>query len=204
MLIYSIEANESLPVDVVSDSMQWDDENRIAFAIGNAEAIQGEKKLSADKLIVHLDKKKSNNEVILIEAIGNVIFETKEEMKEEQSAPYKKATIYQKMAFQRWGSPTSCQQQANNFYSNWPRGRAREGGRGHEYESEYDNACVRPFLSAMRPKASADIRIDLVLRIRIPLLTYLLLSPLHVCVLCPFSKIHAVKGVVVGVVAAVS
>ena len=31
MLIYSIEANESLPVDVVSDSMQWDDENRIAL-----------------------------------------------------------------------------------------------------------------------------------------------------------------------------
>ena len=88
MLIYSIEANEPLPVDVVSDSMQWDDENRIAFAIGNAEAIQGEKKLSADKLIVHLDKKKSNNEVILIEAIGNVIFETKEEIASGEKAKY--------------------------------------------------------------------------------------------------------------------
>ena len=88
MLIYSVGADEPLPVDVVSDYMQWDDENRIAFAIGNAEAIQGEKKLSADKLIVHLDKKKSNNEVILIEAIGNVIFETKEEIASGEKAKY--------------------------------------------------------------------------------------------------------------------
>ena len=39
-------------------------------------------------MIVHLDKKKSNNEVILIEAIGNVIFETKEEIASGEKAKY--------------------------------------------------------------------------------------------------------------------
>ena len=53
MVIYCVKANDAIPVDVVSDAMRWDDENRIAFATGNAEAIKGDKKISADKLVVY-------------------------------------------------------------------------------------------------------------------------------------------------------
>ena len=88
MVIYCVKANDEIPVDVVSDAMQWDDENRIAFATGNAEAIKGDKKISADKLVVYLDKEKNNNEVILIEAIGNVIFITKDEVASGEEAKY--------------------------------------------------------------------------------------------------------------------
>ena len=40
-------ANEVIPVDIVADEMQWNDNNKIAYAIGNAEATQGKKKISA-------------------------------------------------------------------------------------------------------------------------------------------------------------
>ena len=55
IFIKAINAEESIPVDVIADSMQWDDKNRVAYAKGNAEASQGERKLSADELIVHLN-----------------------------------------------------------------------------------------------------------------------------------------------------
>ena len=72
-LIPTTLAEEVIPVDIIADEMQWNDNNKIAYAIGNAEATQGKKKISADKLIVHLDKGEDNNEIVLIEAEGNVI-----------------------------------------------------------------------------------------------------------------------------------
>ena len=81
-------SEESVPVDVIADSMQWDDKEKIAYAKGNAEANQGERKLSADELIVHLNKNNNNNEVIMIEAKGNVIFITKTEIGTGEKAKY--------------------------------------------------------------------------------------------------------------------
>ena len=81
-------AEEVIPVDIIADEMQWNDNNKIAYAIGNAVATQGEKKISADKLIVHLDKEEDNNEIILIEAEGNVIFNNKKEEATGKIAKY--------------------------------------------------------------------------------------------------------------------
>jgi len=81
-------SEESIPVDVVADSMQWNDKEKIAYAKGNAEANQGERKLSADELIVHLNKNNNNNEVVMIEAQGNVIFITKTEIGSGEKAKY--------------------------------------------------------------------------------------------------------------------
>ena len=81
-------ADEVIPVDIIADEMQWNDNNKIAYAIGNAVATQGEKKISADKLIVHLDKEEDNNEIILIEAEGNVIFNNKKEEATGKIAKY--------------------------------------------------------------------------------------------------------------------
>ena len=87
-LISKTLANEVIPVDIVADEMQWNDNNKIAYAIGNAVATQGKKKISADKLIVHLDKEEDNNEIILIEAEGNVIFNNEKEVATGKIAKY--------------------------------------------------------------------------------------------------------------------
>jgi len=87
-LISKTLANEVVPVDIVADEMQWNDNNKIAYAIGNAVATQGKKKISADKLIVHLDKGEDNNEIILIEAEGNVIFNNEKEVATGKIAKY--------------------------------------------------------------------------------------------------------------------
>ena len=81
-------ANEVIPVDIIADEMQWNDNNKIAYAIGNAIATQGEKKISANKLVVHLDKEENNNEIVLIEAEGNVIFTNKKEVATGKIAKY--------------------------------------------------------------------------------------------------------------------
>ena len=81
-------ADEVIPVDIIADEMQWNDNNKIAYAIGNAVATQGEKKISADKLIVHLDEEEDNNEIILIEAEGNVIFNNEKEVATGKIAKY--------------------------------------------------------------------------------------------------------------------
>ena len=87
-LISNTLANEVVPVDIVADEMQWNDNNKIAYAIGNAVATQGKKKISANKLIVHLDKGDNNNEIILIEAEGNVIFNNEKEVATGKIAKY--------------------------------------------------------------------------------------------------------------------
>ena len=87
-LISKTLANEVVPVDIVADEMQWNDNNKIAYAIGNAVATQGKKKISADKLIVHLDKGEDTNEIILIEAEGNVIFNNEKEVATGKIAKY--------------------------------------------------------------------------------------------------------------------
>ena len=81
-------ANDVIPVDIIADEMQWNDDQKIAYAIGNAIATQGEKKISANKLIVHLDQEEDSNEIILIEAEGNVIFTNKKEVATGKIAKY--------------------------------------------------------------------------------------------------------------------
>ena len=81
-------ANDVKPVDIIADEMQWNDDQKIAYAIGNAIATQGEKKISANKLIVHLDQEEDTNEIILIEAEGNVIFTNKKEVATGKIAKY--------------------------------------------------------------------------------------------------------------------
>ena len=81
-------ANDVIPVDIIADEMQWNDDKKVAYAIGNAIATQGEKKISANKLIVHLDQEEDSNEIILIEAEGNVIFTNKKEVATGKIAKY--------------------------------------------------------------------------------------------------------------------
>ena len=84
----SVDAEETVPVDITSDEMQWNDKERIAYALGNAVAIQGDRKIKADKLIVYLEKNNGTNEIILIKAEGNIIFTTINELATGEMATY--------------------------------------------------------------------------------------------------------------------
>ena len=87
-LLMNLNAEEVIPVDITSDEMQWNDNERIAHAIGNATAIQGNRKIKADKLIVYLENTNDTNEIILIKAEGNVIFTTINELATGEMATY--------------------------------------------------------------------------------------------------------------------
>ena len=87
-LLMKVYAEETIPIDITSDEMQWDDNKRIAYAIGNAVAIQGNKKITAAKLIVYLEKNNDNNEIILIKAEGNVVFTSIDEIATGKIATY--------------------------------------------------------------------------------------------------------------------
>ena len=87
-LLLSVDAEETSPVDITSDEMQWNDNERVAYAIGNAIAIQGNRKIKADKLIVYLEKNNATNEIILIKAEGNIIFTTLDEIATGEMATY--------------------------------------------------------------------------------------------------------------------
>ena len=86
--IMSVSAEEIVPIDITSDEMQWNDNERIAYAIGNAVAIQGEKKIEADKLTVYLEKNKDTNEIVIIKAEGNIVFTTTDEVATGKIAIY--------------------------------------------------------------------------------------------------------------------
>ena len=86
--IISVYAEEIIPIDITSDEMQWNDNERIAYAIGNAIAIQGKRKIEADKLIVYLEKNKDTNEIVIIKAEGNIVFTTTNEVATGKIAIY--------------------------------------------------------------------------------------------------------------------
>ena len=87
-LLMKVYAEETIPIDITADEMQWDDNKRIAYAIGNAVAIQGQRKIAANKLIVYLEKNKDNNEIVLIKAEGNVVFTSIDEIATGKIAIY--------------------------------------------------------------------------------------------------------------------
>ena len=85
-------ANDINSVEIISDELEWNEKEKIAYARGNASAEQKDKKLMADELIVHLSKDNkntnNNNEIVMIEATGNVIFSSKEDKATGNNAVY--------------------------------------------------------------------------------------------------------------------
>ena len=85
-------ANDINSVEIISDELEWNEKEKIAYARGNASAEQKDKKITADELIVHLSKDnkntKNNNEIVMIEAIGNVVFSSKEDKATGNNAVY--------------------------------------------------------------------------------------------------------------------
>ena len=72
-----LEIDPNAPVEISADEMEWKNEERIAVARGNADAVQGPYHLHADRLTAHLSHGSGADgaaaeRIRLIEADGNV------------------------------------------------------------------------------------------------------------------------------------
>lgn len=80
------EADSDAPIEITADTMEWQEEQRVAVASGDADAVQGRYRLFADVLTAHLYEREADGDggtagqVRLIEADGNVRFVTPDEI----------------------------------------------------------------------------------------------------------------------------
>ncbi len=84
------EADSNLPIEITSDTMEWLNEERIAIARGNADAVQGRYKLHADVLTAYLSRGDADtaDKIKLITADGNVRLTTPEESARGETGQY--------------------------------------------------------------------------------------------------------------------
>ena len=71
MLYKTVFSEDLNTFEILSDELEWNEQEKIAYARGNASAQNKEKKLLAKELIVYLSEE---NEIILIKASENVFF----------------------------------------------------------------------------------------------------------------------------------
>ena len=76
------------PIEILSDSMEWNKQLGQAIATGNAKAIQGETTIKANKIIAVLSEDNSQ-QIKELKATGKVVF-----LKDNQLATGDKATYY--------------------------------------------------------------------------------------------------------------
>ena len=84
------ESDSDAPIEITSDTMEWMNEERIAIARGNADAVQGRYKLHADILTAYLNQGEGNSadKIRLITADGNVSLTTPEESARGENGRY--------------------------------------------------------------------------------------------------------------------
>ena len=64
----------SAEIEITSQTMEWKREENIAIASGEAKAIQGNRILNAEKIIVFFNKKEDKKNIYKLDASGNVRF----------------------------------------------------------------------------------------------------------------------------------
>ena len=84
------ESDSNAPIEITSDTMEWMNEERIAIARGNADAVQGRYKLHADVLTAFLNQGEGDtaDKIKMITADGNVSLTTPEESARGESGQY--------------------------------------------------------------------------------------------------------------------
>jgi lipopolysaccharide export system protein LptA len=92
----SLDHDSSLPIEVTADSLEVQQEQRVAIFAGNVDAVQGKLVLSADKLEVHYEGKSGTvgvaadggSNIRRIDASGHVILASPEETAEGSTGTY--------------------------------------------------------------------------------------------------------------------
>ena len=72
--MFSLAENKYSEIEISSDTMEWKREENVAIALGNAKATQGERILSAQKIIVFFNEEKKNEKIYKLDASGKVSF----------------------------------------------------------------------------------------------------------------------------------
>tara|TARA_Y100001958_G_C21195495_1_gene522938 strand:- start:911 stop:1378 length:468 start_codon:yes stop_codon:yes gene_type:complete len=78
---------ENLPIEITANKMEWDKSKDQAIAEGNATASQGEKKITAKKIIASLDNT-SKKQIKSLHALGEVRFTNSSEKATGKEAFY--------------------------------------------------------------------------------------------------------------------
>ncbi|MBF96439.1 MAG: Lipopolysaccharide export system protein LptA [Alphaproteobacteria bacterium MarineAlpha9_Bin4] len=75
-------------IEISSETMEWKREESIAIAIGEAKAVQGNRVLSADKIIIFFNEKKDIKKIYKLDASGKVRFTSGEQSASGNNATY--------------------------------------------------------------------------------------------------------------------
>ena len=79
----------SLPIEIAADTLELQQEQKLAVFTGKVDAVQGELNLRADRLVVHYrDKASESNAIRLIEAFGNVFLSSPTETAQGEKGVY--------------------------------------------------------------------------------------------------------------------
>ncbi len=81
-------SNSNEPIEITADRMEWNKTKNVAIATGNAQALQGNIVITANKIIANLDNSKKVDEISSLNAEGNVKFSGKNEIATGKKAFY--------------------------------------------------------------------------------------------------------------------
>ena len=85
-LCYAEDKNNE--IEISSEVMEWKRGDNIAIALGQAKAIQGNRILSAEKIVVYFNTIKDEKKIFKLEAYGKVKFANKEQFARGDNATY--------------------------------------------------------------------------------------------------------------------
>ena len=88
LLIFSLVSSNNREIEISANTMEWKKEEKIAIAIGNAKATQGNKFLYANKIVVFFDKQKVTETIKKLDASGNVRFVREDQIATGDNAVY--------------------------------------------------------------------------------------------------------------------
>jgi len=88
--VAQFKADTEAPIEITADTMEWLQEEGLAIARGNADAVQGRYRLSGDVLTAHMSEAEGAGfgEIRRIDAEGNVTLSTPDETVRGESGTY--------------------------------------------------------------------------------------------------------------------
>ncbi len=88
LFVFSLLSKNEKEIEITATTMEWNKEENLATAIGEAKAVQGEKTLYANKIIVFFNKKKEVESIKKLDASGNVKFVREDQIATGDNAIY--------------------------------------------------------------------------------------------------------------------
>ena len=88
LTVLSLAEDTNNEIEISSETMEWKREESIAIAIGEAKAIQGNRILSADKIVVFFNNEQDEKKIYKLDASGQVKFVRGKQVAKGDKATY--------------------------------------------------------------------------------------------------------------------